>query len=551
MTWPGLRVPEDLTSERFRRSGWIWLFPVLSLLLTALAWQVTRVSTTARARNRFQFGTGVIESAIRQRLEAHESLLRGVAGLFAASDEVTRAEWGHYLRSVRPDLSTPGLQALGFSARVLPPERQRLERRLQQERLPFVVWPEGEREEYQAIVLIHPFDRINSRALGYDLATEPVRREAMARARDEGAAALSSHVRLVQDDARMPTQPGFLLYLPVYRVGVPVDTVTERRAALRGFVYGAFRVQDLMSSAFGGQRWDIDFEIFDGVEATDDRLLYRSAPGRRLMQETVGASLAHGGALEAAGQRWLLLAMPSPGFVSPTESNQHWLVAGGGLAINLLFWFGLWASGAMRRRALVIAEGMAQAVRVSEAQSRLMVDSITDHAIFRLDATRNVASWNSGAERMLGYTEAEALGQPASRLWVGAESNPYLDAGRAPRLTREGWHSRKDGERFWGVAAVAKLQQGDGGSTGFVVILRDDSSRRESMEALAEATAELEQRTVELGRFNRLASGRELRMIELKRMVNDRSIQLGMQPPFDLSFVDEFTDVRPSSGDAF
>ena len=60
----------------------------------------------------------------------------------------------------------------------------------------------------------------------------------------------------------------------------------------------------------------------------------------------------------------------------------------------------------------------------------------------------------------------------------------------------------------------------------------------------------LEQRTVELGRFNRLAFGRELRMIELKQLVNDRSVQLGMPAPFDLSFADGFEDVRTSGGES-
>ena len=90
---------------------------------------------------------------------------------------------------------------------------------------------------------------------------------------------------------------------------------------------------------------------------------------------------------------------------------------------------------------------------------------------------------------------------------------------------------------------MAPLQRGARDSSGYVVILRDDSGRRQAIEALAATSAELEQRTVELGRFNRLASGRELRMIELKRMVNERSVRLGMKPPFDLSFADDFTDV--------
>jgi hypothetical protein len=143
---------------------------------------------------------------------------------------------------------------------------------------------------------------------------------------------------------------------------------------------------------------------------------------------------------------------------------------------------------------------------------------------------------------MLGYTDSEVLGMPAAHFWDGAEANPYADDAAADRQRREGWHTRKDGHRFWGAATIAPLQ-GTVEAAGYVVILRDETKHREAMEALSEASVALEQRTVALGRFNRLAAGRELRMIELKRMVNERSIQLGMPAPFDVSFADDFRDV--------
>ena len=192
-----------------------------------------------------------------------------------------------------------------------------------------------------------------------------------------------------------------------------------------------------------------------------------------------------------------------------------------------------------------MAEGMSQAVRVSEAQTQLMVDSITDHAIFRLDAECNVTSWNASAERMLGYTESEAISRPASRFWVGADSNPYSDERgiASGRFAKDGTSERTvigSGVR----RRSLRFSRAAWCSSGYVVILRDDTSRRQAIEALAATSAALEQRTIELGRFNRLASGRELRMIELKRMVNERSVRLGMDAPFDLSFADDFADVQ-------
>ena len=321
----------------------------------------------------------MIETVIEQRLQGHVNVLRGVVGLFDASAGVAPAEWESYLRTVHPETSSPGLRAIGFISRVAASEQTQVE-------------------------YVHPVEHDNLDALDSDMFTDPIRREAMIRARDQNGPALSRLVRLVHEGTRGTAQPGFLLYLPVYHPGRPTSSVAERRAALRGYVYGVFRSQDLMTSIFGGQQWDLDFEIYDGAVVTRAALLYRSAPDRVPVAGTAGGnSLAQRVSVEIAGHRWLLITRPSATFLSFADRYQHWVIAGGGLAINLLVGIGLWASAAVRKRALVIAEGMSHAVRVSEAQTRLMVDSITDHAIFRLDAERNVTSWNASAERMLGY----------------------------------------------------------------------------------------------------------------------------------------------------
>jgi PAS domain S-box-containing protein len=514
MMWRAPGVPAETSIERFRRSVWFWLVPLLSFLLTVVAWQLTREATVGRAGDRFRFRTRVVETGIRERLAHHGDVLRGLAGLFDAGGEVTLAHWSSYLDAVEPRRATAGLLRLAF------------------------VEPSG------AVAMIYP---VGARWPSLDGATgESALREAMTRARDEGTPALSRHVRFVTEGATTPSaQAAVLLCVPVF--SGPAATVAERSIALRGFVVSAIGVHEVMADVFDGQRWDIDVEVFDGDQPLDGQRLYRSAADRVPAvdsPESLDEVSMQRVAIDVAGRRWLLLATPSDGFLSAAERNQPWLIALGGVTISVLFGVAVWASTALQGRALALAAGMAHAARVTDAQTQLMVDSITDHAIFRLDRNGRVASWNSGAERMLGYSESAALSMPALQLWADDGSNPYVcDGAVTERRTHEGWHLRKDGERFWGVATVAPLRHAET-DAGYVVILRDDSSRRTVFEALAEASAALEQRTFELGRFNRLASGRELRMIELKRMVNERSVQLGMSPPFDVSFANGFDDVR-------
>ncbi len=138
-----------------------------------------------------------------------------------------------------------------------------------------------------------------------------------------------------------------------------------------------------------------------------------------------------------------------------------------------------------------------EALRVSEERLRLVVENARDYAIFSMDQERRITGWNSGAQRLLGYTEAEILGQPADVIFTpedresGAcarEAETALAVGRA---TDERWHLRKDGSRFWGSGVMMAMHDGTGQSVGLVEIFRDQTEARAASEALEESRAQL------------------------------------------------------------
>ncbi|MCX6911510.1 MAG: CHASE domain-containing protein, partial [Verrucomicrobia bacterium] len=132
----------------------------------------------------------------------------------------------------------------------------------------YQVKPAGDRETYSAIIYLEPFTNRNLRAFGYDMLSESVRRAALERARDQNTAALTGKVILVQETGQ-EVQAGTLMYLPVYRHGLPIETLEQRRAALQGWVYSPYRMTDLMRGTLGG--WDVKekhrqlrLQIYDG-----------------------------------------------------------------------------------------------------------------------------------------------------------------------------------------------------------------------------------------------------------------------------------------------
>ena len=121
---------------------------------------------------------------------------------------------------------------------------------------------------------------------------------------------------------------------------------------------------------------------------------------------------------------------------------------------------------------------------------RLLIDAITDYAICMLDPEGVIASWNTGAERLEGYSAGEILGRSFSRFYteedraVGLPEQALRTAAEQGRCEQEGWRVRKDASRFWAHSVIDPVRDPGGRLIGFAQITRDLSERREAEEAL-------------------------------------------------------------------
>jgi two-component system, chemotaxis family, CheB/CheR fusion protein len=138
--------------------------------------------------------------------------------------------------------------------------------------------------------------------------------------------------------------------------------------------------------------------------------------------------------------------------------------------------------------------------RASEERLRLMNENIHDYAITLLDTDGRLIDWNAGAERMFGYTAAEALGQPSAILFTpedrmaGVPEHELITARDKGRADDERWHLRKDGSRFWVSGVMTPLRDEDGQLRGFAKVARDLTEHMQAEEVLRRAHDDLEQR---------------------------------------------------------
>jgi len=148
---------------------------------------------------------------------------------------------------------------------------------------------------------------------------------------------------------------------------------------------------------------------------------------------------------------------------------------------------------------LLAIEDITQRRRLEDERAELetrftsLVKNIRDHSIFTLDPHGKITSWNREAQEILGYTEAEVLGQQFSIIFTpedqeaGVPAQELATARSEGRAQDERWHARKGGERFWALGIVTPTQDSSGAHTGYSKILRDMTDRKRAEEGLRQA----------------------------------------------------------------
>ncbi|MEO7578525.1 MAG: CHASE domain-containing protein, partial [Massilia sp.] len=449
---------------------------------------------------------------IVDRMDNYEQAMRSARGLFAASHSVERGEWRDYVAAVGIARHFPGIQGIGYVRLTPPGERAALEQQIRAEGYPdFRIWPPNQGADSAPIIYLEPFVGTNQRVFGYDLMSEPTRLKAIERARSSGLPAITGKLTLLQESGRDP-QAGFLMFVPLYRHGLPVATAAERGAALQGLIYGPFRMNDLMDGILGRASDNVSLEVFDGTSMAPEERMYARA------LRSVGEQLAYPNAfsdqlvLNLQQHQWSIRVTSLAAFENSIDRQKSQIVLVAGTIISLLFFGIVRTLGARQEYAAALADEMRDALRQSERKFESLVDSAVDFSIIATDLDGVIRVFSAGAERMLGYRAEDVLGRqtmlplhaPEELAARGRELSAQLGVTVAgldvlvalPRqglVDRREWtYLARDGQRIPVSLVVTSIYDGDGNIGGFLGVAHNVSRQHFLQDSLVRARDQAE-----------------------------------------------------------
>ena len=489
---------------RLGRRG-LWLGSILILVgLSATiqrAWYMKSM-VDAEAERALQANCDEIVVTIQKRLKDHETVLRSGAAFYAHAGHVRRQEWHSFIQLQHIDQWFPGVQGIGF-AQLIP--RQELAQHLHDIRAEgfptYQVHPEGEREIYSSIIFLEPFTDRNLRAFGYDMLSEPIRRAAMERARDHDEAALSGRVMLVQETGQ-DVQAGTLMYMPVYRSEMPTITLDQRRAALAGWVYSPFRMNDLMYGIIGEQHLarnrNVHLKVFDGGQASPATLLYDSLPGGD-RPKGAAAHLPVQRVIVLAGRPWTLDFTRINEHESPLKYREAWTLLAGGTSISLLLTGLFFSLLNTQLKAKEMAEQLTAELRASEQKYHAIADyTVGWETWFGMDG--KILWVSPGVEKITGYSPAEVLAMPDFISRIIAPDEPNDLAPKFNEAMRGGSGDgmefqfvRKNGAKFWLSVSWQPIFDSNGNALGARASGRDITELKQVVAKLHRANWVVEQ----------------------------------------------------------
>ncbi|MDN2711779.1 CHASE domain-containing protein [Janthinobacterium sp. SUN118] len=366
----------------------LWLLGfMLSLMVGMLFYMAASLSIENDASELFNNLARNARQNIESRVKSYADLLRGAASLFRANEHVSREQFHRYVANMDLKQNFPGVMNLNYAQEVSAAQYPAFEAAMRRDYPAgrdgypaFAIHPPGPREHYSVLVYIEPIASATDK-YGYDISARPLIAEALAQSRD------SSHISNSGMPVPMQSRPqltGMAMRLPVYRIGMPTDTVEQRRAAHQGSVGIGYDLVTMVRNTLTDMPVrNVRLTLFDiGPQARtpldlphDMRPIFDSAAGLHAPWWQPGSSskfLSSTMLIEHNGRVWqALFSVRKNDLYTRFDAFLPWLALLIGFTSAMLLYTLFHTLASSRRRAIQMANGMTEELRASQIRLQL------------------------------------------------------------------------------------------------------------------------------------------------------------------------------------
>ncbi|MGK5077830.1 sensor histidine kinase [Janthinobacterium sp. HLX7-2] len=361
---------------------------MLSLMLGLLFYVAASLSIESEASATFDDLARSARQNIASRVQSYANLLRGAASLFRTSEHVSREQFHRYVENMALQQNFPGVMNLNYAQQLSEAQRPAFEAAMQRDYPPgrdgypaFAIHPPEPRAQYCVLVYLEPIASAAEK-YGHDIAARPLTGEALAQSRDSGRISNSGIPVPIED---RPQQTGMAMRLPVYRLGMPTDTVAQRRAAHQGYVGIGYDLATMARSALADMPVrNVRLTLFDiGTQAREPLDLPHTT--RPIFDSTAaglhapwwqpgnsGKYLRSTMLIEHNGRVWqALFSVRKSDLYTRFDAFFPWLALLVGFCSAMLLYMLFHTLSSSRRRAIQMATGMTEELRASQIRLQL------------------------------------------------------------------------------------------------------------------------------------------------------------------------------------
>lgn len=377
-------------------------------------WEFKRIEAdfVIKANDRVQ----VIEDGLSDDIDA----LEYIADFYEASQEVERSEFFEFTKNIfkrHPDiLDFAWIPRLSDSQRVGFEESLNLEGykdfQITELNSKGELVKAPHREQYFPICYIEPFEK-NKAIFGFNVFSDPKRKQAMEKARDSGSAVMTEVFRLIRK-----TERGLAcrVFIPIYKKNTVLMTVEQRRKNLIGFISLRFRADVTINTALGKLAFsDIFISIYDETIPGEKIIIYPDVVYQQehpifLEKKQISNDFVFERTFDVAGRKWSITCKPLKGFFSEYKYLQSLNLLVSGIIITFVLTIYLINNFLRTKRIESLVKQRTAALQVSEAKYRELVEN-ANSIILKMDKDGNVTFFNEFAQTFFGFSSSEILGK--------------------------------------------------------------------------------------------------------------------------------------------